>query len=105
MSARTPAELKELFESDTFARDTTCTGPLGPEYTLSGTRLRLWAPTAQSVCVNLYRKGSGGVRIGTLPLERGPQGVWSIYLPGDQHGRYYTYTVTVDGISRQTGDP
>ena len=31
MSARTPAELKELFESDTFARDTTCTGPLGPE--------------------------------------------------------------------------
>ena len=65
MSARTPAELKELFESDTFARDTTCTGPLGPEYTLSGTRLRLWAPTAQSVCVNLYRKSRGGVRIGT----------------------------------------
>ena len=87
MSARTPAELKELFESDTFARDTTCTGPLGPEYTLSGTRLRLWAPTAQSVCVNLYRKGNGGVCMGTLPLERGPQGVWSIYLPGDQHGK------------------
>ena len=60
MSARTPAELKELFESDTFARDTSCTGPLGPEYTLSGTRLRLWTPTAQSVCVNLYRKGNGG---------------------------------------------
>ena len=105
MSARTPAELKELFESDTFARDTTCTGPLGPEYTLSGTRLRLWAPTAQSVCVNLYRKGNGGVCIGTLPLERGPQGVWSIYLPGDQHGHYYTFTVTVDGVSRETGDP
>ena len=105
MSARTPAELKELFESDTFARDATCTGPLGPEYTLSGTRLRLWAPTAQSVCVNLYRKGSGGVCIGTLPLERGPQGVWSVYLPGDQHGRYYTFTVTVDGVSRETGDP
>ena len=105
MSARTPAELKKLFESDTFARDTTCTGPLGPEYTLSGTRLRLWTPTAQSVCVNLYRKGNGGVCMGTLPLERGPQGVWSIYLPGDQHGRYYTFTVTVDGVSRETGDP
>ena len=78
MSARTPAELKELFESDTFARDATCTGPLGPEYTLSGTRLRLWAPTAQSVCVNLYRKGSGGVCMGALPLERGPQGGASI---------------------------
>ena len=86
MCAQTPAELKTLFESDAFARETTCTGPLGPEYALAGTRLRLWAPTAQSVCVNLYRKGSGGVCMGTLPLERGAQGVWSIYLPGDQHG-------------------
>ena len=53
MSARTPAELKELFESDTFARDATCTGPLGPEYTLSGTRLRLWAPTAQLSLIHI----------------------------------------------------
>ena len=75
MSARTPAELKELFESDTFARDTTCTGPLGQEYAVSGTHLRLWAPTAQRVEVSLYRKGSGGEPIGTLPLERGQQGV------------------------------
>ena len=105
MCAATPAELKELFESDTFARQTTYTGPLGQEYSLAGTRLRLWAPTAQSVAVNLYRKGNGGVRMGTLPMERGPQGVWSIYLPGDQHGHYYTFTVTVDGVSRETGDP
>ena len=105
MSAKTPAELKTLFESDAFAHSTAYTGPLGQEYAPSGTRLRLWAPTAQSVSVELYRKGDGGTCIGTLPLERGPQGVWSIYLPGDQHGHYYTYTVTVDGIARQTGDP
>ena len=105
MTVKTPAELKELFESDTFARDTTCTGPLGPEYTLSGTRLRLWAPTAQSVCVNLYRKGRGGVCIGTLPLERGPQGVWSIYLPGDQHGKYYDFTLTTPFGTCNAADP
>ena len=105
MNATNPAELKTLFESDAFARETTYTGPLGPEYAPSGTRLRLWAPTAQSVAVNLYRKGDGSARMGTLPLERGPQGVWSIYLPGDQHGRYYTFTVTVDGTARETGDP
>ena len=45
------------------------------------------------------------MRIGTLPLERGPQGVWSIYLPGDQHGRYYTFTVTVDGVSARPATP
>ena len=105
MNATNPAELKTLFESDAFARQTTYTGPLGPEYAPSGTRLHLWAPTAQSVAVNLYRKGDGSARMGTLPLERGAQGVWSIYLPGDQHGRYYTFTVTVDGTARETGDP
>ena len=105
MCAATPAERKALFESDAFAWQTTYTGPLGQDYTLSGTRLRLWAPTAQSVAVNLYRKGDSSAAMGTLPMERGPQGVWSIWLPGDQHGRYYTYTVTADGVSRQTIDP
>ena len=105
MCAATPAERKALFESDAFARQTTYTGPLGQEYSLAGTRLRLWAPTAQSVDVNLYRKGDSSAAMGTLPMERGPQGVWSIWLPGDQHGRYYTYTVTADGVSRQTIDP
>jgi|GEM_PF-2443549 len=105
MTVKTPAELKTLYESISFDLQTTYTGPLGQEYAVSGTHLRLWAPTAQRVEISLYRKGSGGEPIGTLPLERGQQGVWSIYLPGDQHGRYYTYTVTVDGISRQTGDP
>ena len=105
MCAATPAERKALFESDAFARQTTYTGPLGQEYSLAGTRLRLWAPTAQSVAVNLYRKGGSSAAMGTLPMERGPQGVWSIWLPGDQHGRYYTYTVTADGVSRQTIDP
>ena len=105
MCAATPAERKALFESDAFARQTTYTGPLGQEYSLAGTRLRLWAPTAQSVAVNLYRKGNSSAAMGTLPMERGPQGVWSIWLPGDQHGRYYTYTVTADGVSRKTIDP
>ena len=46
---KTPAEWKTLFESSAFARQTNYSGPLGPEYTPSGTRLRLWAPTAQKV--------------------------------------------------------
>ena len=105
MQAPTPAERKALFESARFAKETTWNGPLGPDYTPQGTRLRLWAPTADAVAVNLYRKGHDSPCIGTLPLERGPQGVWSVYLPGDQHGHYYTFTVTVCGLARETADP
>ena len=105
MSAKTPAELKTLYESQSFARNTLWHGPLGADYSLAGTRLRLWAPTAQAVTVRLYRRGDGGSSMGPLPLERNGQGVWSIWLPGDQHGRYYTFDVTVDGVTRQTGDP
>ena len=102
---KTPAEWKAYFESEAFAQQTTYNGPLGPEYTPTGTHLRLWAPTAQQVTVNLYRRGDGGVCIGSLPLEKQGQGVWSVYLPGDQHCHYYTFTVHADGKVFETGDP
>ena len=105
MAAKTPAQWKTLFENVPFHRENYYTGPLGPDYTPGGTCLRLWAPTAAAVTVTLYHKGDGGAVLGTEPLVRGAHGVWSIWLPGEQHGRYYTFAVTVNGITRETGDP
>ena len=105
MAAKTPAQWKTLFENVPFHRENYYTDPLGPDYTPGGTCLRLWAPTAEAVTVTLYHKGDGGAVLGTEPLVRGAHGVWSIWLPGEQHGRYYTFAVTVDGITRETGDP
>ena len=105
MAAKTPAQWKTLFENEPFHCENYYTGPLGPDYTPGGTCLRLWAPTAEAVTVTLYHKGDGGAVLDTKPLVRGAQGVWSIWLPGEQHGRYYTFAVTVDGITRETGDP
>ena len=105
MAAKTPAQWKTLFENEPFHRENYYTGPLGPDYTPGGTCLRLWAPTAEAVTVTLYHKGDGGAVLGTKPLVRGAQGVWSVWLPGEQHGRYYTFAVTVDGTTRETGDP
>ena len=105
MAAKTPAQWKTLFENEPFHRENYYTGLLGPDYTPGGTCLRLWAPTAEAVTVSLYHKGDGGAVLGTEPLVRGAHGVWSIWLPGEQHGRYYTFAVTVDGITRETGDP
>ena len=105
MAAKTPAQWKTLFENVPFHRENYYTGPLGPDYTPGGTCLRLWAPTAEAVTVTLYHKGDGGAVLGTEPLVRGAHGAWSIWLPGEQHGRYYTFAVTADGITRETGDP
>ena len=105
MAAKTPAQWKTLFENLPFHRENYYTGPLGPDYTPGGTCLRLWAPTAEAVTVTLYHKGDGGAVLSTEPLVRGAHGVWSVWLPGEQHGRYYTFAVTVDGITRETGDP
>ena len=105
MAAKTPAQWKTLFENVPFHCENYYTGPLGPDYTPGGTCLRLWAPTAEAVTVTLYHKGDGGAVLGTEPLVRGAHGVWSVWLPGEQHGRYYTFAVTVNGITRETGDP
>ena len=105
MAAKTPAQWKTLFENVPFHRENYYTGPLGPDYTPGGTCLRLWAPTAEAVTVTLYHKGDGGAVLGTEPLVRGAHGVWSVWLPGEQHGHYYTFAVTVDGITPETGDP
>ena len=105
MAAKTPAQWKTLFENVPFHRENYYTGPLGPDYTPGGTCLRLWAPTAEAVTVTLYHKGDGGAVLDTKPLVHGAHGVWSVWLPGEQHGRYYTFAVTVDGITRETGDP
>ena len=105
MAVKTPAQWKTLFENVPFHRENYYTGPLGPDYTPGGTCLRLWAPTAEAVTVTLYHKGDGGAVLGTEPLVRGAHGVWSVWLPGEQHGRYYTFAVTVNGVTRETGDP
>ena len=105
MEPRTPAEWKTLFESEAFARQTEYYGPLGVEYTPAGTHLRLWAPTAKQAAVNLYRRGPGGACVGTLPLQQQDKGVWSIYLPGDQHGKYYDFTLTTPFGTCNAADP
>ena len=105
MEPRTPAEWKTLFESEAFARQTEYHGPLGVDYNPAGTHLRLWAPTARQVNVNLYRRGDGGVCVGTLPLQQQDKGVWEIYLPGDQHGKYYDFTLTTLFGSCNAVDP
>ena len=55
--------------------------------------------------MTLYRRGTGGACVGTLPLQQQDKGVWSVYLPGDQHGKYYDFTLTTPFGTCNAADP
>ncbi|PPB49189.1 DUF3372 domain-containing protein [Arthrobacter pityocampae] len=57
--------------------------------------LQLWAPTARSVSVQVFRDGSGGAPIATRPARADKDGVWSIDGGKDWNGAYYLYDVEV----------
>ncbi|WP_119717509.1 alpha-1,6-glucosidase domain-containing protein [Cognatilysobacter tabacisoli] len=68
---------------------------LGATPRADGTRIALWAPTAQSVALCTY-DGPQSPATQALPLTRDDaSGTWTTTLPGDRRGAYYTYLVDV----------
>lgn len=101
--------MKNTFDSKEFHEKYLYSGEdLGAVYTEDKTIFKVWAPTADAVTVNLYRTGSdaepGAALIARIPMKQGDRGVWQASLQGSQKGRYYTYTVCTDGISKETAD-
>jgi pullulanase len=88
---------------------------LGATYNADKTAtLKLWAPKASSVVVNLYDKNDSNVQVGSVDLTRGEQGVWSVHLKPtdltgttatDVRGFFYQYEVTNDGVTNKVLDP
>lgn len=81
---------------------------LGFTYTKEATTFKVWAPTASSVAVRLYKTGSSGEpgaqEISTTAMQKGTNGVWSATLKGDRKDLYYTYLVTVNGVTCESAD-
>ena len=78
---------------------------LGAVYTKEETTFRLWAPTAENVKICLFREGSEVEAFETSDMSAGENGTWSFVKAGDLDKVYYTYLVTVDGVTRETNDP
>lgn len=78
---------------------------LGAVYTKDYTRFRLWAPTAETVSVCFYANGNDGEVIEEKEMEKSEAGTWFYEKSGDLHKLYYTYKVTVDGVTRESNDP
>ncbi len=100
--------MTELYSTEEFERKYTYAGSdLGATWTKEKTAFRLWAPTAKSVKVNLYRSGNPGVAdlLEQLEMKSSVAGTWTAEAAGDRSGIYYTYTVELEEGIREVCDP
>ncbi len=101
-------DMTNLYSTEEFERKYTYSGAdLGARWTKEKTAFRLWAPTAKSVKVNLYRSGTPGTDdlMAQLPMEKSVAGTWTAVADGDKNGVYYTYLVELDEETREVCDP
>ena len=97
---------KNIYSSDSFETTYTYTGAdLGASRTAEKTVFRVWAPTASAVSVNLYESGDGDTFTEQLPMTADINGTWTAEKPADLKVTYYTYSVTVNGQTKETCDP
>ena len=95
----------EWFTSEAFKKEYHYDGPLGAFCGAQGTRISLWAPTAESVFLHFYQAGHGCKAEETVSMIKGAKGVWNYETTRNLHGRYYDFDVTVAGKTRRTADP
>ena len=100
--------MPNLYASEEFESQYTYEGDdLGATWTKTATTFKVWAPTADSVKVALYKSGTAGTNdlIAEHPMTLGEQGVWSVAVSGNLNGTYYTYIVDVNGETEEACDP
>ncbi len=100
--------MPNIYSTDSFeAEYTYAGGDLGATWSAEKTAFRVWAPTAESVSVKLYKSGTEGTDdlIETVPMALDVNGTWVAEKAGDLNGTYYTYEVTVGGQTAEACDP
>lgn len=97
--------MRASYDSLEFAEKYHYTGEdLGASYTKEKTTFKVWAPVASTVVLCLYQAGAGtGVPV-EHPMKKEDKGVWSITIPSDLEGVYYTYRITNGDVTEETQD-
>ena len=83
---------------------------LGATYTPKYTKFKLWTPAADDVKVCIYKTGSddeNGFKTVTVKQMEYSEtvGTWWVQVDGDFKNMYYTYKVTIDGVTHEVVDP
>ena len=100
--------MPNIYSTEDFEKEFTYTGDdLGATWSKDKTVFRVWAPTAESMAVNLYAGGTAGEDDlqEQLQMEKDVNGTWVAEKEGDLNGTYYTYTVRVRGEEKEACDP
>ena len=97
-----------IYSTEDFESEYTYTGnDLGATWTKEATTFRVWAPTAESVKVKLYRGGSAANNnlIEAIDMTADVNGTWVATKDGDLNGTFYTYEVIINGERVEACDP
>lgn len=100
--------MHEFYSSPVFEEKFTYTGTdLGAVWSKEKTCFRLWAPTAKSVSIRLYKTGNPNAEdlINTISMDADIQGTWRICIDGNWNGVYYTYLVELEDKIVEACDP
>lgn len=63
----------------------------------SGTHFRLWSPQASAVRVLLYSTDRNTAAADTLEMARAEQGTWTVSVPRQLYGKFYTFQIKYNG--------
>ena len=95
----------KVFDSEEFISRFIYDGDdLGAVITETGTRFKVWAPTASRVRLQLFEAGDGGEPFEILEMTKEDRGVWSAESSCGA-GTYYTYLVTTSSGEQEAVDP
>lgn len=74
------------------------TGP-GLEVTVTpnSTDFMLWSPQAEAVKLMLYPTDRNSAPTSTIDMRKGANGTWTVSLPGQLYGQFYTFSVKYNG--------
>ena len=103
--------MPDYYGTEEFENAYTYTGnDLGATWTKESTTFRVWAPTADTVAVNLYKSGDASADdlLESIPMTPDANGTWVVNKNGDLNGVYYTYYVVLDeknGVVSEACDP
>lgn len=78
---------------------------LGVTYSKESTKIKLWAPTANSVKIEIYNYYKNSDPFEVFNMEKDLNGTWAIKLDGNYAGKYYLFALDFGNRIEKTVDP
>lgn len=87
-----------MAQSNNFSQYPVYSGKdLGLTYSATSSRFRVWAPTADTLLLFLYKTGADGDPVRVIQLKKDVQGTWLGYAAGNWNSYYYTFKARING--------